>query len=90
MYILFEISWLVTGAVWVARVEPEECDNTVYMFSLVVIVNFGVHILTPLLFMIILCFSKIGICQCISNLCGGVSGVGAHWTRYVRLVKILT
>ena len=90
VYILFEICWLVTGAVWVAGVEREECGNTVYMFSLVVIINFGVHLLTPLLFMVILCCSKIGFCQGLSSLWGGATSAGEHWTRAVRSTLILT
>ena len=75
----------MTGAVWVAGVERDQCGNTVYMFSLVVIINFGVHLFTPLLFMVVLCCSKIGVCQGASNLWTVVSSAGEHWTRIVRL-----
>lgn len=75
---------------WVAGVEREQCGNTVYMFSLVVIINFGVHLLTPLLFMVILCCSKIGFCQGFSNLWGGAISAGEHWTRVVRSTLIIT
>ena len=53
VYILFEIAWLITGTVWVVGVEDTaQCDRTIYIFSIVVIVNFWIHILTPLLFML--------------------------------------
>ena len=50
VYILFEIAWLITGTVWVIGVDVEQCDKTIHIFSVVVIVNFWIHILTPLLF----------------------------------------
>ncbi|QQP50958.1 Putative LOC100373930, partial [Caligus rogercresseyi] len=31
------------------------CDHTLYVFSLVVIINFWIHLLTPLIFMLSLC-----------------------------------
>ena len=89
VYILFEICWLVTGAVWVSGVERDQCGNTVYMFSLVVIINFAVHLLTPLLFMFVLCCSKIGFCQGAPNLWAAASSAGEHWTRAVRLATKL-
>ena len=52
VYILFEIAWLITGTVWVIGVDVEQCDKTIHIFSVVVIVNFWIHILTPLLFML--------------------------------------
>ena len=52
VYILFEIAWLITGTVWVIGVDVDDCDKTIHIFSVVVIVNFWIHILTPLLFML--------------------------------------
>ena len=56
----------------------------VYMFSIVVIANFWIHILTPLLFMLALCCSKLGVCSCATRLWSLVISVGEHWTRHVR------
>ena len=36
---MFEIGWMVTGAVWVAGVEQDQFGNTMYMFSLVLIIK---------------------------------------------------
>jgi len=88
VYILFEICWLITGTVWVAQVDPSTCDQTIYIFSLVVIVNFWIHILTPLLFMLCLCCSRIfpycGYCTYWNILKDAV----AVWTRAFRLVVV--
>ena len=54
------------------------------MFSIVVIANFWIHILTPLLFMLALCCSKLGVCSCATQCWSIVISVGDHWTRYVR------
>lgn len=59
-------------------------DAQVYMFSIVVIANFWIHILTPLLFMLALCCSKLGVCSCATRLWSLVISVGEHWTRHVR------
>ncbi len=44
VYIIFEVSWLVTGTFWVASTpgiqDPAQCNHTVYIFSYVVVVNF--------------------------------------------------
>ena len=47
LYIIFEIGWLITGTVWIAGSEDEGCNHTIYIFSIVVIVNFWIHVLTP-------------------------------------------
>lgn len=48
VYIVFEVCWLITGTVWVIGTtgveDPSKCDHTVYIFSLVVMVNFWIHI----------------------------------------------
>lgn len=65
VYILFEVAWLITGTVWLLGINPQEdaceaqCDKTIYIFSVVVVVNFWIHILTPLLFMLCICCSRI-------------------------------
>ena len=61
VYIVFEIAWLVTGTVWLIGVDPspEKCDKTIHVFSMVVVINFWIHILTPLLFMLCLCCTKV-------------------------------
>jgi hypothetical protein len=86
VYILFEIAWLITGTVWVVGVEEtEECDKTIYIFSIVVIVNFWIHILTPLLFMLCLCCSRIfpflGYCTYWNIMKDAID----MWTRPVRV-----
>jgi len=61
VYIIFEVAWLITGTVWVANVDKqtEVCDETIYVFSLVVMVNFWIHLLTPLIFLISVCCGRI-------------------------------
>ena len=59
LYLIFEVGWLITGTVWVTGADKENCDHTIYIFSVVVIVNFWIHILTPLIFMLSLCFTRI-------------------------------
>ena len=59
LYLIFEVGWLITGTVWVAGTDKENCDHTIYIFSVVVIVNFWIHILTPLIFMLSLCCTRI-------------------------------
>lgn len=85
VYILFEIAWLITGTVWVIGVDVEQCDKTIHIFSVVVIVNFWIHILTPLLFMLCLCCSRIfpflGYCTYWNIMKDAID----MWTRPVRL-----
>jgi len=85
VYILFEIAWLITGTVWVIGVDVNNCDKTIYIFSVVVIVNFWIHILTPLLFMLCLCCSRIcpflGYCTYWNIMKDAID----MWTRPVRL-----
>ncbi|CAB4060768.1 RP-L40e [Lepeophtheirus salmonis] len=63
LYLIFEVSWLITGTIWVfgssSISDPNACDHTLYVFSLVVIINFWIHLLTPLIFMITLCCTRI-------------------------------
>ena len=63
VYVLFEVGWLITGSVWLFNTEgvekPSECDHTIYIFSVVVIVNFWIHILTPIVFMVGLCCTRV-------------------------------
>ena len=59
LYLIFEVGWLITGTVWVTGADKENCDHTIYIFSVVVIVNFWIHILTPLIFMLSLCCTRI-------------------------------
>ena len=84
VYILFELCWLVTGTVWVLDPElsTDTCDTTIYMFSVVVMINFWIHILTPLIFMMVVCCSKIGVCD--MSLWSLVNNAVEHWTRTVR------
>jgi len=90
VYIIFEIAWLVTGTVWLIGVNPnpEECDKTIHVFSMVVVINFWIHILTPLLFMLCLCCTKIfpflGHCTYWNIMKGAVD----MWTRPVRITIV--
>lgn len=85
VYILFEISWLITGTVWVFGVDTDHCDKTIHVFSITVIVNFWIHILTPLLFMLCLCCTKVfpflGYCTYWNLMAGAIE----MWTRPVRI-----
>ncbi len=60
VYIVFELAWLVTGSVWLVQMEERAtCDHTLYVFSVVVVVNFWIHVLTPLIFMLGLCCTRL-------------------------------
>jgi len=60
VYILFEVAWLITGTVWILTGDEEKvCDETIYIFSVVVIINFWIHVLTPLVFFLGVCCSRI-------------------------------
>ena len=89
IYILFEISWLITGTVWVVGSEgvedPEKCDHTVYIFSFVVVVNFWIHILTPLVFMLALCCTRIFPYCAHCGYWNILKTAIDHWTRRTRL-----
>ena len=82
VYILFELCWLVTGTVWVVGAESDNCDRTIYIFSVVVIVNFWIHILTPLAFMLCLCCFRVGVCSC--SLWTFFNNIIQAWTSNVR------
>ncbi len=62
-YIIFELAWLVTGTVWTFGAsgvsDPSGCARSVYVFSAVVVVNFWLHALTPLAFMLWICCTRI-------------------------------
>jgi len=87
VYILFEVCWLVTGTVWVGRTDSTNCDRTIYIFSVVVIVNFWIHILTPLVFMLCLCCFRVGVCSC--SLWTFFNNIIEAWTSNVRLLLSL-
>lgn len=90
VYIIFEIAWLVTGTVWLIGVDPDPkmCDKTIHVFSMVVVINFWIHILTPLLFMLCLCCTKIcpflGHCTYWNVMKGAID----MWTRPVRITIV--
>ena len=53
VYIIFEIAWLVTGTVWLIGVDPdpEMCDKTIHVFSMVfVLINFMFIVVTNFMF----------------------------------------
>lgn len=84
VYLLFEVCWLITGTAWVTQVDPNSCQRTIYIFSVVVIVNFWIHILTPLLFMMFLCCSRVGVCSC--PLWTFFNNLMEAWTSNVRVL----
>jgi len=59
VYILFEVAWLITGTIWLVQAKDGECDVRVFTFSTVVIINFWIHLLTPVAFIISVCCSRI-------------------------------
>merc|ERR1712032_151370 len=89
VYIIFEIAWLITGTVWLIGIDSgSECDKTIHVFSMVVVINFWIHILTPLLFMLCLCCTKIfpflGHCTYWNLMKGAID----MWTRPVRITIV--
>jgi len=89
VYIIFEIAWLITGTVWLIGIDSgSECDKTIHVFSMVVVINFWIHILTPLLFMLCLCCTKIfpflGHCTYWNVMKGAID----MWTRPVRITIV--
>eukprot|EP00088_Acartia_fossae_P028680 TRINITY_DN29494_c0_g1_i4.p1 TRINITY_DN29494_c0_g1~~TRINITY_DN29494_c0_g1_i4.p1 ORF type:complete len:363 (+),score=5.24 TRINITY_DN29494_c0_g1_i4:68-1156(+) len=59
VYVLFEVAWLITGTYWLVSAHNLECDVRVYTFSTVVIINFWIHLLTPVAFITSVCCSRI-------------------------------
>jgi len=84
VYLLFEVCWLITGTAWVAQVDSDRCQRTIYIFSVVVIFNFWIHILTPLLFMLFLCCFRVGVCT--FPLWTFFNNIIEAWTSNVRLL----
>lgn len=86
LYIIFEVGWLITGTVWITGADQTNCDKTIYIFSVVVIVNFWIHILTPLIFMLSLCCTRIfpycGYCSYWNIMKKAME----KWTRGLRML----
>jgi len=90
VYVIFEVIWLITGTFWVMNTsgveDPAQCNHTVYIFSYVVVVNFWIHILTPLVFMFGLCCTRIcpycGYCAYWNFLKKAMD----NWTRRTRMI----
>lgn len=60
VFVLFEVSWLITGTVWIAEPQHLECkDSRLHTFSVVVIINFWIHLLTPVAFIISVSCSRL-------------------------------
>ena len=76
--------WLITGTAWGTQVDTNSCQRTIYIFSVVVIANFWIHILTPLLFMLFLCCSRLGVCSC--PLWTFFNNLIEAWTSNVRML----
>lgn len=85
LYIIFEIGWLITGTVWIAGSEDEGCNHTIYIFSIVVIVNFWIHVLTPLIFMLGLCCIRICPYCAYCGYWNIMKGAMERWTRRLRM-----
>ena len=90
LYIVFEVSWLIVGTVWVfgsAGVsDPDLCDHTVYIFSAVVVLNFWVHLLTPLVFMFGLCCTRIFPYCAYCGYWNFLKTAMDNWTRRTRML----
>ena len=85
LYILFEVGWLITGTVWISGASIERCNYTLYIFSVVVIVNFWIHILTPLIFMLVLCCTRIFPYCAYCGYWNILKAAIEKWTRRVRM-----
>lgn len=89
VYVTFEVAWLIAGSVWLFGTpgieDPRRCEHTVFIFSVVVVVNFWIHMLTPLAFVTTLGCSRLfpycGYCA-YWNI---VKKVTDRWTRGMRL-----
>ena len=89
VYVIFEVAWLIAGSAWVFGTEgiedPRRCEHTVFIFSVVVVINFWIHMLTPLAFVTTLCCSRLfpycGYCAYWNIL----KKVMDKWTRGTRL-----
>ena len=90
LYVIFEIGWLITGSVWTFGTpemsDPEKCDHTIYVFSFVVMMNFWIHVLTPLIFMIVLCFTRIFPYCAYCGYWNILKKAMDNWTRPTRLL----
>ena len=88
VYICFEVGWLITGTVWVVGTQgvedPLKCDHTIYIFSYVVVVNFWIHIATPLIFMFGLCCTRIFPYCAYCTYWNVVKKAVDNWTRKMR------
>lgn len=85
LYIVFEIGWLITGTVWIAGSDEQNCHHTIYIFSIVVIINFWIHILTPLIFMLALCCTRIFPYCAYCGYWNIMKTAMEKWTRRVRM-----
>lgn len=90
LYIIFEVAWLITGTFWVVGTDgvedPEKCNHTVYIFSYVVVVNFWIHILTPLVFMFGLCCTRICPYCAYCGYWNFLKKAMDNWTRQTRMI----
>ena len=63
VYVIFEVTWLIAGSAWVFGTagidDPQRCEHTVFIFSVVVVINFWIHMVTPLAFVTTLCCSRL-------------------------------
>ena len=89
VYICFEVGWLITGTVWVVGIDNDaQCDRTIYIFSYVVVVNFWIHVATPLIFMFGLCCTRLfPYCEYCAYW-NFVKKAVDNWTRKTRSVSL--
>lgn len=89
IYIVFELGWLVTGTVWVfgsSEVDnPKECSHPLFVFSAVVLANFWLHVLTPMVFMLCLCCARLIPCCAKAKWDVLKTTVTNSWSRGARL-----
>ena len=88
-YILFQISWLITGTVWILGSEevetPDSCNHDVYVFSLIVIGNLWIYISTALIFMLALCCTRIFPYCAYCGYWNIMKTVIENWTGRIRM-----
>lgn len=98
VYVTFELVWLVTGTVWVTGLECGQdkggqdgggnvggCDHSLYVFSLVVVANFWVHVLTLITFMLGLCITRLFPYCAYCSYWNILRKAMDNWTRRARM-----
>ena len=84
VYVVFEVGWLATGTAWLASTDASQCSDVVVAFSAVVLANFWLHLLTPLLFGLAVCCSRV-CCGCYEAVNSRIKKAREKWTTDKRL-----